>query len=116
MDTSDFKHFGRLNDPDSCASIKGICGDEMEFYLVFQNDVITDVRFYTNGCGHTGICGETAAKLVVGKHIDDAMGISPAMVRKEISDLPEDHIHCSILATMTLLKAIADYQYRKSIS
>lgn len=116
MDTSDFKHFGRLNDPDSCASIKGICSDEMEFYLIFQNDVITDVRFYTDGCGHTGICGETVAKLVAGKHIDEALSISPALVRKEISDLPEDHIHCSILATMTLLKAIADYLYRKSIT
>jgi len=116
METSEFRHFGRLNDPDSCASIKGVCGDEMEFYLVFQNDVIKDIRFYTDGCGHTGICGETAARLVAGKHIDEAMGISPAMVRKEIADLPEDHIHCSILATMTLLKAIADYLYRKSIS
>ncbi len=116
MEPSEFRHFGRLNDPDSCASIKGVCGDEMEFYLVFQDDVIKDVRFYADGCEYTSICGETAAKLAAGKHIDEAMGISPAMVRKEIADLPEDHIHCSILATMTLLKAIADYLYRKSIS
>ncbi|MCU0849486.1 MAG: iron-sulfur cluster assembly scaffold protein [Spirochaetes bacterium] len=116
MEISEFRHFGRLNDPDSCAVIKGVCSDEMEFHLVFQNDVIKDIRFYTDGCGHTGICGETAARLVAGKHIDKAMAISPAMVRKEIAYLTEDHIHCSILATMTLLKAIADYLYRKSIS
>lgn len=116
MDAHKFKHFGRLNDPDASAHIKGVCGDEMEFYLVFSNEVITDVRFYTEGCGYTGICGETAARLSAGKHIDDAMGLSPAMVIKEIIDLPEDHVHCSILATMTLLKALADYLYRKSIT
>jgi len=116
METSGFRHFGRLNDPDSCAAIKGICGDEMEFYLVFRDDIITDVRFYTDGCEHTGICGETAARLVAGKHIDEAMGISPAAIRNEIAGLPEDHIHCSVLAAMTLLKAIADYLYRKSVT
>ena len=116
METSDFRHFGRLNDPDSCAVLKGICGDEMEFYLVFSNDVITDVKFFTDGCGHTGICGETAARLVAGKHIDEAMALSPAAIRSEITELPEDHIHCSILAAMALLKAIADYLYRKSVT
>lgn len=115
METSEFSHFGRLNDPDSCASVKGICGDEMEFYLVIRDDVIREVRFYTDGCGHTGICGETAAQLVEGKNIDEAMGISPAAIRNEIADLPEDHVHCSILATLALLKAIADYVYKKSI-
>ncbi|MBN1498079.1 MAG: iron-sulfur cluster assembly scaffold protein [Spirochaetes bacterium] len=116
MDPSDFQHFGRLNDPDSCAAIKGVCGDEMEFYLVFRNDRIHDIRFYTDGCEYTGICGETAAKLAAGRHIDDAMGVSAAMIRKEIPGLPEDHIHCSILAAMTLMKALADYLYRKSIT
>jgi nitrogen fixation NifU-like protein len=114
MDQNEFKHFGRLNDPDSSAFFKGVCGDEMEFYLVIQNDVITDIRFYTEGCGYTGICGETAAQLAAGKHIDEAMGISPAMIRNKIRGLPEDHIHCSILASMTLMKALADYVYRKS--
>ena len=43
------KHFGRMNDPTSAASIKGPCGDEMEFYLVIKDRIIEDIKFYTKG-------------------------------------------------------------------
>ncbi len=31
------KFFGRMNDPAAAASIKGLCGDEMEFHLVIRD-------------------------------------------------------------------------------
>lgn len=93
-----------------------MCGDEIEFYLVIENDRVRDVRFYTEGCEFTCACGETAARLATGKPIDEALGVSPAIIRREIPGLPEDHVHCSILASMTLMKALADYLYRKSVT
>ncbi len=109
MYTTEYKYFGRMNDPDSHAYMKGICGDEMEFYLTFNGNKIDNVTFYTQGCDHTKICGETAARLVTGKEIEEALNLSPVKIKNEIKDLPGDHLHCTILTTITFLKALAEY-------
>lgn len=115
MEKSQCKHFGRMNDPDASAYSRGVCGDEMEFYLVIENDKIKDIKFYTESCDYTMACGEMTSRSVIGKDIDEAMKISPALVRDSVKDLPPDHIHCSILSTMTFLKALADYLYFRGI-
>jgi len=107
------KHFGRMSDSISAASIKGPCGDEMEFYLVIDNGAVKEVKFFTTGCVATIACGETTARLALGKSIDDALSISPRKVKDILTGLPEDHSHCSILAVSTLHRAIADYLLKK---
>ncbi|MCG2726145.1 MAG: iron-sulfur cluster assembly scaffold protein [Elusimicrobia bacterium] len=105
------KHFGRMNDPSVSAYLKGICGDDMEFYIVITNKIITDIQFYTQmGCEATIACGSTVAQLALGKSIDEAMSISPQKILKALNDgLPENHRHCAILAVSTFYKAIAYY-------
>ncbi len=103
------KYFGRMNDPVGSAVIKGPCGDEMEFYLLIDKDIIQEAKFYTNGCVSTIVCGEITAQLAQGKNINDALGISPKQVKALLRGLPENHSHCSILAVSTLYRAIADY-------
>ncbi len=107
------RHFGRMNDPTSAASIKGPCGDEIEFYLVVKDRIIEEVKFYTEGCISTIVCGSMTAQLVLGKSIDEALGVSPKKVIEALSGLPEDHCHCSILAVSTLYRAIVDYLFKK---
>ena len=102
-------HFGRMNDPDGSAFVKGLCGDEMEFYLLIKDSIIQEARFYTDGCEYTRACGEVAAGLSEGRSLNDALGISPQQVIEILKDLPEEHKHCSILAVSTLYRAIADY-------
>ncbi len=107
------RHFGRMNDPISSAFIKGPCGDEMEFYLVINNAVLEVVKFYTDGCISTIVCGEMVSQLAQGKSIDEALGISPKEVMEMLKDLPKSHSHCSILAVSTLYRAIADYLLKR---
>ena len=109
----DPKYFGRMNDPTGGASIKGPCGDEMEFYLDINDGVIEDIKFYTGGCVTTIACGSMTAQLALGKSIEDALGISPKTVISKLSGLPEEQRHCSVLAVSTLYKAIVDYLFRK---
>ena len=107
------ENFGRMNNPTSAASIKGPCGDEMEFYLVIKDKIIEEVKFYTDGCIATRVCGSVTAQLVLGKSIDKALGISPKKVIESLNGLPEDHCHCSILAVSTLHRAIAGYLLKR---
>ena len=103
------KNFGRMNDPTASAVVKGPCGDEIEIYLVIENGIISEIKYYTDGCISTVVCGEIVAQLAHGKHIDDALGISPKDVKAMLKGLPESQSHCSILAVSALYRAIADY-------
>ena len=103
------EYFGRMNAPTASAYLKGICGDEMEFYLVIENNRITDIKYYTQGCQSTKICGARLARLAEGKTIKEALSISAGKVLKDLKEFPHDHLHCSILAVSTLYRAIADY-------
>ncbi|MGD9014857.1 MAG: iron-sulfur cluster assembly scaffold protein [Candidatus Omnitrophota bacterium] len=107
------KHLGRMNDPTSSAYLKGRCGEEMEFYLVIKNRIIEDIKFYSEGCIATRVCGSVTAELATGKSIDEALGISPQQVIAALDGLPKEHSHCSILAVSTLYKAIVDYLFKK---
>lgn len=103
------EHFGRMNDPGGSAYIKGVCGDQMEFYIVVENNKITDIKFHTDGCVYTTACGALTSALAEGKPLQEALGISARQVIKELKVLPKSHAHCAILAVSTLYKAIADY-------
>jgi len=110
---NDPKFFGRMNDPTSSSYLKGPCGDAMEFYLIIEDKRITDIKYYTDGCGATRACAAMAAHLAYGKTINEALNISAGEVIKQLEGLPADHLHCSILAVSTLYRAIADYLLKK---
>lgn len=105
----DNKYFGQMNDPSGSAYIKGICGDRMEFYIVVENNKITDIRFHADGCVYTTACGAMACKLAIGRTLREALSVSAGQVIMELKVLPKSHAHCAILAVSTLYKAIADY-------
>ncbi|MFA5156683.1 MAG: iron-sulfur cluster assembly scaffold protein [Candidatus Omnitrophota bacterium] len=107
------KFFGRMNDPASSAYLKGPCGDSMEFYLVIEGGKITEIKYYTDGCGATRACAAMVTYLAHGKSIKEALAISAGEVIKQLKGLPENHLHCSILSVSTLYRAIADYLLRK---
>jgi nitrogen fixation NifU-like protein len=102
-------NMGRMNDPSASAWIKGACGETIEIYLIIENHKIKAATFFTNGCGPTLACGSTVTLLAIDKSIDDVLSISPRNIIDHLDGLPEENIHCAILAASTLYKAIADY-------
>ena len=110
---NDPKYFGRMNDPTCSSYLKGPCGDAMEFYFVLQDDKITEVKYYTDGCLATKACAAMAARMADGKTVEDALCITAGMVIAELKGLPGDHLHCAILSVSTLYRALADHLLRK---
>ena len=108
MKTKD-EYFGRMNDPTSSGILAGPCGDGMEFYLYIRDDVIEDVRYYTDGCENTRACGHAVAGRAKGKKVTDALLINPAEIINSGECVPEKGRHCAILAVSALYRAIADY-------
>lgn len=107
--SQDASCFGRMNDPTGSSFLRGICGDEMEFYLYIRDGILEDVKCYTEGCSDTTACALAVAKRAQGKSVMDALAISPREVIDSLDHLSEQRRHCAILAVSTLYRAIADY-------
>ena len=74
------------------------CGDVMRLQIeVDDNNVITDAKFKTFGCGSALASSSLATEWLKGKSIDDAMKIDNMDIVEELA-LPPVKIHCSVLA------------------
>ncbi len=116
MSSNFSKNMGRMNDPDGSAYIKGLCGDSMEMYLMVKEGLVTEAKFFTDGCSASMTCGSIGASLAEGNSLKDILRLSPMNIVDNWGDIPQGNIHCAILAINTLHKAVADYLLKDSIS
>lgn len=91
-----------------------VCGDIMKMYLKIENDVITDVKFKTFGCGAAIASSSVSTEMIKGKTIDEALKLTNKDVINELGGLPPVKLHCSVLAEEAIRNAIADY-FRKTV-
>ena len=105
---------GELENPDGVGKVGNpVCGDMMELYIKVENDVITDVKFMTFGCGAAIATSSMVTELVKGKTLDEALKISNATVAEALDGLPPVKMHCSVLAEDALKAAVEDYRKRQ---
>ncbi len=85
------------------------CGDVMRLQIKVENDVITDAKFKTYGCGSAIASSSLVTEWVKGMSLDDAAQIKNIDLANELA-LPPVKIHCSVLAEDAIKAAIADYK------
>ena len=85
------------------------CGDIMKIYLKIDNDIVTDVKFETFGCGSAIASSSMATEMIMGKPISEVMEITNKAVTEALGGLPAHKIHCSVLAEEAIRLALKDY-------
>ncbi|MDD2644182.1 MAG: Fe-S cluster assembly scaffold protein NifU [Methanobacteriaceae archaeon] len=91
------------------------CGDLMTIYITVNDEnVITDIKFKTFGCGAAIATSSMITEMAIGKTIDEALKISRNDVAEELDGLPPVKMHCSNLAADALTKAIENYQEKQA--
>lgn len=92
------------------------CGDVMRLQIqVDDNNVITDAKFKTFGCGSAIASSSLATEWLKGKSIDEAMTIDNMDIVEELA-LPPVKIHCSVLAEDAIKAAINDYRVKNGLA
>jgi nitrogen fixation NifU-like protein len=108
------KNVGVIENPDGYGKVGNpVCGDLMEIYIKVKDDIITDIKFKTFGCGSAIATSSMVTEIAKGKHIDEAMKITRNNVADELEGLPPQKMHCSNLAADALHAAIEDYKKKK---
>jgi nitrogen fixation NifU-like protein len=85
------------------------CGDVMRLQIKVINNIITDARFKTYGCGSAIASSSLVTEWVKGKTLDQVATITNSAIAEELA-LPPVKIHCSILAEDAIKAAVADYR------
>ena len=89
-----------------------ICGDIMKMFIKVENNIITDVKFKTFGCGAAIATSSISTEMIKGKTLEEALQLKNTDVVNSLGGLPAVKLHCSVLAEEAIHEAIADY-YRK---
>ena len=105
------RNVGEIPDADGIGKVGNPqCGDVMWLYIKVKDNIITDVKFKTFGCGAAIATSSMITELAKGKTIEEAKKISRADVADELGGLPPVKMHCSNLAADALREAIKDYE------
>jgi nitrogen fixation NifU-like protein len=105
------RNVGEMENPDGIGHVGNpVCGDIMELYIKVKDNIITDAKFKTFGCGAAIATSSMVTELVKGKTIDEALKVSNSAVAEALGGLPPVKMHCSVLAEEALKSAIEDYQ------
>lgn len=108
------RNVGEIENADGVGTVGNAkCGDIMQMFIKVENDIITDVKFKTFGCGAAIATSSMATELVKGKSIDDALKLTNSAVVEALEGLPPVKVHCSVLAEEAIKAAVADY-YKKN--
>lgn len=109
------RNVGKIDDADGVGEVGNAkCGDIMKMYIKVKDGIITDVKFNTFGCASAIAASSLATELIKGKPLDYAMGVTNKQVVDELGGLPEQKIHCSVLAEEAIRAAIEDYRSKHS--
>ena len=90
-----------------------VCGDAMKIFIKVKDDVITDVKFQTFGCGAAIAVSSMVTEMAKGITLDEAQKITKATLSDALDGLPPQKQHCSNLGAEALHKAIEDYKSKQ---
>ena len=104
------RNIGSMENPDAVGEVGNAkCGDIMRIYLKIEDEIITDVKFETFGCGSAIASSSMATEMIKGKPVKEALQLSNKAVVEALDGLPAHKLHCSVLAEEAIKDAIENY-------
>ncbi|MDO4178824.1 MAG: Fe-S cluster assembly scaffold protein NifU [Phascolarctobacterium sp.] len=111
------RNVGSIENPSGVGEVGNAkCGDIMKIYLKIENEIITDVKFETFGCGSAIASSSIATELIKGKPVSEALELSNKAVVEALEGLPVHKLHCSVLAEEAIKAAVQDYYEKNGIA
>ena len=90
------------------------CGDVMRLQIEVNDNIITDAKFKTFGCGSAIAASSLATEWLKGMSLDEAVKMDNMSLVEELN-LPPVKIHCSVLAEDAIKSAVNDYRKKQGL-
>ncbi len=109
------RNVGSIENADGVGEVGNAkCGDIMKMYLKIDNDIISDVKFETFGCGSAIASSSMATEMIKGKPVSEALQLTNKAVAEALDGLPVHKLHCSVLAEEAIKAAVQNYFENKA--
>ena len=68
------RNVGTIDDADAIGVAGSLtCGDQLKIYLKIKDNIVTDAKFQTFGCGSAVASSSMLTEMIIGKTIDEAL-------------------------------------------
>ena len=106
------RNFHKLEEANRTADgFNPLCGDQINLYLVVEDDVITDVGFEGAGCAISKASASMMTESVKGKSVAEAENIFDAF-RHMITRKPDEGFDADMLGDLEILSGVSGYPAR----
>lgn len=104
------RNVGNMPDADAEGTFGDVrCGDSLTIYIKVKDNIITDINYLIFGCAAAVAASSMFSVLAKGKTIEEARSISGKDILEALDGLPESKLHCSVLGSQALRKALENY-------
>ena len=106
------RNVGTIEDADAVGSAGSLtCGDQLKIYLkIDENDIVTDAKFQTFGCGSAVASSSILTEMIIGKSVEEVKKITNKDIADELGGLPPEKMHCSVMGYEALEDALKNYK------
>ena len=113
------RNMGEMKNPDGVGtSGSPICGDVLRLFIKVEKkgkeNFIKEVKFQTLGCGAAIATSSILTMMIKGKSLKEIKKINNKEITRILGGLPPNKLHCSVLASQALEKAIENYLSKQS--
>jgi nitrogen fixation NifU-like protein len=104
------RNIGEIDHPDGYGrAVNPVNEYFTDIYLRVKDGVIVDVKFKTFGCASAIASSSVLTELIKGKTIEEAEKVTNKEIAQYLGGLPEQKMHCSVMAEEALTKALENY-------
>ena len=105
------RNVGTIEDADAVGSAGSLtCGDQLKIYLKIKDNVVTDAKFQTFGCGSAVASSSILTEMIIGKTVDEVRKITNKDIADALGGLPPEKMHCSVMGYEALEDALKNYK------
>lgn len=105
------RNVGEIKDADAIGVAGSLtCGDQLKIYLKIKDNIVTDAKFQTFGCGSAVASSSILTEMIIGKTLDEVKKITNKDIADELGGLPPEKMHCSVMGYEALEDALKKYK------
>lgn len=105
------RNVGKIDDADAVGLAGSLaCGDQLKIYLKIKDNIVTDAKFQTFGCGSAVASSSILTEMIIGKTLDEVKKITNKDIVDALGGLPPEKMHCSVMGYEALENALKSYK------